>query len=238
MLRSIRIAFAPLALLPFTQAAAAQTHAAPAWHDDYTTRLEALALLQTLNADLLSGDSATVTLDRWCMTHQLASPARIVAERIKGSDEAPTPEQRQILGVGPDEPVAFRRVRLKCGEHVLSEAENWYVPSRLTAEMNRLLAETDTPFGRAVKTLNFRRRTLSAKLLWSPLPKDWEMAGTAERSAVEPGSSNGALLVPHEVLEHRAVLSLPDGTPISQVVETYTGDVLAFPEPEGGASRE
>jgi hypothetical protein len=27
-----------------------------------------------------------------------------------------------------------------------------------------------------VQNLNFRRRTLSAKLLWSPLPQDWEMA--------------------------------------------------------------
>jgi hypothetical protein len=29
------------------------------------------------------------------------------------------------------------------------------------------------------------------------------------------------------VLEHRAILSLPDGTPFSEVVETYTANVLA-----------
>jgi hypothetical protein len=29
-------------------------------------------------------------------------------------------------------------------------------------------------------------------------------------------------------LEHRAVLTLPDGTPFSEVVETYTDKVLAF----------
>jgi hypothetical protein len=40
------------------------------------------------------------------------------------------------------------------------------------------------------------------------------------------------LTIPHEVLEHRAVLILPDGTPFSEVVETYTGEVLAFPEPQ------
>jgi hypothetical protein len=34
--------------------------------------------------------------------------------------------------------------------------------------------------------------------------------------------------VPDEVLQHRAVLVLPDGMPISEVVETYTGNVLAF----------
>jgi hypothetical protein len=39
------------------------------------------------------------------------------------------------------------------------------------------------------------------------------------------------LQVPDAVLEHRAVLTLPDGTPFSEVVETYTGDILAFPIP-------
>jgi hypothetical protein len=34
--------------------------------------------------------------------------------------------------------------------------------------------------------------------------------------------------VPDKVLEHRAVLLSPDGMPISEVVETYTGNVLAF----------
>ena len=42
----------------------------------------------------------------------------------------------------------------------------------------------------------------------------------------------GALAVPDHVLEHRAVLSLPDGEPFSEVVETYTGEVLAFPPPK------
>jgi hypothetical protein len=123
-----------LAALLSSLLAASAAHAEPRgeWHDAYTTRLEALALLQTLNAELLSGDSATLTLDRWCASHALAAPARVIAERVSGSDAAATPEQRQLLGVGPAEPVRFRRVRLKCGAHVLSEAENWYVPSRLT----------------------------------------------------------------------------------------------------------
>lgn len=229
-----------LLLMVVARAAGAETGGAPVWKDDYTTRLEALALLQTLNAELLSNDSATATLDHWCDTHKLAAPARIVAERVTGADEAPTPEQRQTLGVSATEPVRFRRVRLKCGEHVLSEAENWYVPSRLAPDMNRVLETTDTPFGRVVKPLNFRRHTLSAKLLWSPLPKDWEMRGASEQGALAAGISgnatDGALRIPHEVLRHRAVLMLPDGTPFSEVVETYTGDVLAFPEPKASAT--
>jgi hypothetical protein len=56
------------------------------WPDTFVARLEALALLQTLNADLLSHDSAPLTLERWCDSHHMASPARIVAERVKGDD--------------------------------------------------------------------------------------------------------------------------------------------------------
>jgi chorismate-pyruvate lyase len=221
-----------LALILLARAADAQGSGSPPWQEGFTVRLEALALLQTLNADLLSHDSATLTLDRWCAAHRLASPARIVAERVHGAEQAPTAEQRQLLGVITTEPVRFRRVRLSCGVHVLSEADNWYVPARLTPDMNRVLDTTDTAFGRAVQALNFRRRTLSAKLLWTPLPQNWDMG------APLPAARGATLAIPHEVLEHRAVLTLPDGTPFSQVVETYTSEVLAFPEPRppGGAA--
>jgi hypothetical protein len=220
-----RTTLASFALILLARAAGAEGSGA-AWQDSFTTRLEVLALLQTLNADLLSHDSATLTLDRWCAVHRLASPARIVAEQVHGAEQAPTVEQRQLLGVSTTEPVRFRRVRLRCGDHVLSEADNWYVPARLTPEMNRMLETTDAAFGRAVQALDFRRRTLSAKLLWSPLPQDWDMG------APLPEARGAALAIPHKVLEHRAVLMLPDGTPFSAVVETYTGEVLAFPDPQ------
>jgi hypothetical protein len=35
--------------------------------------------------------------------------------------------------------------------------------------------------------------------------------------------------MPPRLLEHRAILTLADGTPFSEVVETYTDQVLAFP---------
>lgn len=204
-------------------AAAADT--AVAWPDTPATRVEALALLETLNADLLSNDSATLTLDRWCEAHKMATPAKIVAERVHGNDKEPTDEIRQSLGVSAAEPVRYRHVRLHCGEHVLSEADNWYVPARLTADMNKVLDTTDTAFGRAVQELHFHRRTLSARLLWSPLPQGWEMASRL------PSAGKGPLQIPAETIQHRAVLSLPDGTPISLVVETYTNEVLSFPKP-------
>jgi hypothetical protein len=37
----------------------------------------------------------------------------------------------------------------------------------------------------------------------------------------------GEPCLPGRVLEHRALLTLPDGTPFSEVVETYTGNVLS-----------
>jgi chorismate-pyruvate lyase len=195
------------------------------WRDTFTTRLEALALLQSLNADLLSHDSATLTLDRWCGAHHLAEPAKVVAERMRDVEKPATPEQRELLGVSASEPLRYRRVRLKCGTRVLSEADNWYVPARLTAEMNQALDTSDIAFGRAVQALQFRRRTLSAELLWSPLPQGWEMSPPAHPNEA------GALEVPAHVIQHKAVLTLPDGTAISEVVETYTAEVLGFPEP-------
>lgn len=197
-----------------------------AWPDGYLARVEALALLQTFNADLLSHDSATSTLERWCGAHGLASPPRIVAERVTAMDKAPTAEQRAELGVTPAEPVRYRRVRLRCGTVVLSEADNWYVPARLTAEMNTVLDSTDVPFGKAVQALHFRRHTLSSVLLWAPLPEGWEMSPTAAKD------DGAKLRIPEQLLQHRAVLVLPDGTPFSEVVETYTGNVLAFSMPK------
>jgi chorismate-pyruvate lyase len=197
----------------------------PNWSGSFVARVEALALLQTLNAQLLSNNSATLTLEHWCDVHRLASPPRIVAERVPDMDKPASPEQRRELGVTPTEPVRYRRVRLLCGAVVLSEADNWYVPARLTPEMNRLLDTTDTPFGRVVQSLHFQRRTLSSKALWLPLPEGWEMNVTAAKddAAVPP--------MPQKVLEHRAMLTLPDGTPFSEVVESYTANVLAFPVP-------
>jgi hypothetical protein len=208
-----------VALLLWLLPAAAQ--AAP---DPYMARLEAALLLQTLNADLLGHDSATLTLQRWCRSHRLALPARIVAERVRGADQAPTDEQRQQLRVTPTEEVRYRRVKLLCGTVVLSEADNWYVPARLTPEINQRLDSTDTPFGVAVQSLHFQRHTLSAEVLWQLLPLEWEMMP----SAAAPAAA-GELCVPPQVLRHRALLILPDGTPFSEVLETYTREALAVP---------
>ena len=216
-----RVAAMLLALVGLTGAAAA----APTWPDDGPSRLAALALVETLNADLLAHDSATLTLERWCAAHGLASPPTVTATRVAEAETPADDAVRRLLGADAAEPVRHRHVRLSCGGHVLSEADNYYRPARLTPKMNRLLETTDTAFGRVVGALHFQRRTLSAELLWHPLPDGWE------RQAALPSAVPGGLAVPAEILRHRAVLVLPDGTPFSALVERYTGEVLAFPEP-------
>ena len=202
--------------------------AAHPWPDSFVARVEALALLQTLNAELLSHDSATATLEHWCDSHRLATPPRIVAQRVPGADRPPSDAQRRELGATMDETVRYRHVKLMCGPVLLSEADNWYLPARLTPEMNRQLDSTDTPFGRVVQALHFQRHTLSAQLLWRPLPEGWEMNPDAA------ARGGGQLRMPATVLQHRALLTLPDGTPFSEVIESYSSNVLAFPMPQAG----
>ncbi len=199
----------------------------PAWPDTPEMRLAALALIQTLNANLLANPSATATLDRWCSDHHLApSGATIVADRVAGAAKPADAETLKLLQAAPGETIAYRRVRLTCGTRVLSEADNWYFPSRLTDAMNQELATTNTSFGRVVRPLGFSRKTIEATLLWQPLPESWAM-----QPATAAPASAAALAMPDYLLRHKAVLVSADGRPFSVVAENYTRDVLAFPPP-------
>jgi chorismate-pyruvate lyase len=224
--RDSKASFACAVVLAASAVASADGPTSPQsrnWSANFVARVEALALLETLNSELLSNNSATLTLEHWCDIHHLATPARIKAVRVPGVDKPVSPEQRQELHVTPTDTVRYRRVSLECGSLVLSEADNWYVPSRLSPEMNKLLDTTDAPFGRVVQELHFQRRTLSSKLLWHALPEGWEINAASPDTAAVP--------MPADLLEHRAVLTLPDGTPFSEVVESYTANVLRFPVP-------
>jgi hypothetical protein len=198
---------------------------APTWPDTFLARVEALALLETLNATLLAARSATFTLDQWCADHKLGGETKIRARLRRDVDKPITAEQRRRLQIDADAPVKFRHVELTCGDRVLSEADNWYVPSRLTAEMNRLLETTDIPFGRAVASLKPFRQTFAVEILWRPLDEGWEQRAPG---ADHPGQ---ILEIPSKLFEHRALLYTPDLKPIAEVDETYTRDNLAFAPP-------
>ncbi|TWH85236.1 hypothetical protein IQ25_01992 [Novosphingobium taihuense] len=102
------------------------------------------------------------------------------------------------LGVGPEEPIVYRHVRLTCGDTVLSVAHNWYVPARLSQAMNQTLESTDIPFGKVVAPLGFHRERLS------------QMRGRMEECPTGT------------ILSHRAVLRPADERAISLVIECYT----------------
>ena len=78
-------------LLLLTTAVASAAEPAP-WPDSFVGRLEALALIESLNADLLAHDSATLTIERWCADHRLADPRahrRRAGERTQTNRQAP-----------------------------------------------------------------------------------------------------------------------------------------------------
>ncbi|KQN25627.1 hypothetical protein ASE86_05290 [Sphingomonas sp. Leaf33] len=113
--------------------------------------------LDAFEADLTAGGIVTRVLEAWA-----GGPVRAV--RVAGSAEA-SPETRARLRVGADAPLGFRRVRLMSGELVLSEADNWFVPERLTAAMLATLNATETPFGIVIAPLDPHRETLACTRL-------------------------------------------------------------------------
>ena len=206
-----RVGLLVLALaLPRLAGAAAR----PAWPDTSAARATAAARLDDLQQQLMRQPSATLVLTQWCAAYHLAPEARIVAQRVLGAPKPPPASVRRNLALKPGEAVGYRRVRLLCGDRILSDADNWYVPDRLTPAMNRVLDQTDTPFGLAVRGLHFRRQTLSSERLWSP------------PVAPAPG---GMLAIPDHLLRNEGLLTVAGGVPISQVVETYTAAILGTP---------
>jgi len=147
---------------------------------------------------LAAQHSATAALGDWCHAQHIADPPIINAQRIAGEDLPASPIVRAMLEVDANHAVAYRHVRLSCGDQVLSIAHNWYVPSRLPPALNAALETTDTPFGKVIAPLHFTRHRLASK------------RGPGE------GCSRDT------VLSHRGLLRLPNGQPISFVVECYT----------------
>jgi hypothetical protein len=162
------------------------------------------ALIASLQSRILAAHSATLALESWCADYKLAGDPHLVAERVSVADKPLTAAQRARLAIGPDEPVRYRRVRLACGDRVLSEADNWYVPARLTPEMNATLDGTRTPFGRVVRPLAPVRNTVEVR---SPVRRP------------DPGPDD-------PLFEVDAVLSTGAGQPFCEVIETYLGGAL------------
>jgi chorismate-pyruvate lyase len=164
---------------------------------------KAQATLQAFERRLETHDSATAVLQAWCDAHGPTPGVKVVARPVPGAAKPLTALARRALRVTPGQAVRYRRVDLLCGDQVLSQADNWYLPAQLTDDMNRRLDQTRTPFGVAVKSLNFTRRNLETDVLLK-----------------------GGIAVPRRVLRHAAVLLTDRDVPFSFVVENYTRVVL------------
>jgi hypothetical protein len=143
-------------------------------------------LLQ-LHEALLASPSATEVL-----THLFGGP--VLARRLPCDPMALSPLQNFYLCPTPAEPACHRRVILLAAGRAVSEADLWYVPSRLLPGMEALLRDTETPFGAVVAPMEPTRHTLAARIC-------------------DPGE-------PH-ALEHEAVLRRADGAAIALVAERY-----------------
>jgi chorismate-pyruvate lyase len=146
-------------------------------------------------------------LEDWCAARQIADPAVIRARSLPVSKPPSSRAARRQLAIARGEPLAMRNVHLSCGKTVLSVAWNWYVPARLTPTINETLRSTDTPFGKVVAPLRFRREPLATTV------------GAAEDCPARTIST------------HRARLLLPDGSPFAYLIECYTAANLANGEP-------
>lgn len=108
---------------------------------------------------LLGPESATAALGRWFCDAGTAVTAQVFA-----GETAPLPASLSPwLAEAEDEPFGYRHVQLVGGATVFSEAEIWYRAAALDGHMQRLLSETDMPFGAVVAPLRPRRLAIAVR---------------------------------------------------------------------------
>ncbi|MFT8730478.1 MAG: hypothetical protein ABF752_01175 [Acetobacter fabarum] len=205
--------------------------ARPLWRNSFMHRLMLATLISQMENRLLAENSATQTLEHWLREHALLGAHETLrAEREAGAHSPCPPDLLAALDLPTTQggqSLRYRKIRLAGHNRIYSEAENWFVPERLTKAMTEALEQTDTPFGRVVSPLRFTRQLIRRETLWSPLPDLWEM------QPHPPNSTTGAdpLALPPHLFRHIALLRTHAGTPFSLVVETYTPQAFAFTPP-------
>ncbi|WP_232228082.1 hypothetical protein [Asaia astilbis] len=140
--------------------------------------------------------SATLVLQDYCQ-HKFPGIA-IRAVTLPVGNTPPPPPDIALFALKKGETIRTRHVSLRCGEIALSDAWNWYVPQRVTTEMNRILERSTKPFGLVVASLNFKRLSLSSETRDLP----------------------DTILVRNQALLERG----KDGLPFSLVEENYLSD--------------
>lgn len=194
------------------------------------SKVEAALLIEQLTNELSRTGSATEFLEKWCAGHRLAAEPRIRADLVEGERVPAIPVEGADLLDGGHHPLRYRHVKLFCGNRLLSDAQNWYRPDLLSAGMNATLDHTDVPFGRAVRDLNFTRRTIAIEGRWTPLPRDWESSAKLRQDP--------PMMLPRTIITQTAVLTSRAGDAFSYVLENYQDELLDFPLPRAAAPDE
>lgn len=175
------------------------------------TTSKSVTEIRALRDEISEAASATLVLDRWCVSHHMAPAGAVIAEKIANKPVVATALLRRVLQLRASDRVQLRHVRLRCNGNVLSVAQLWYVPSRLPASMKASLQQTDSPFGRVVAPLHLDRKSAGWSAAWPP---------KEDRAA--------ATRLPQILFSQRALMSRADGLPIAYAVEDYQSGLLGF----------
>jgi len=163
--------------------------------------------LARFDALLRASSSATRMLEAW-MAERHGVTQELTAHIRAFSAPALDAAIMQRLRIQQWSEIRYRRVWLASKGRVLSVAENWYVPARLDDAMAERLDDGATPFGAVIAPLEPTRETLGVERLWDG------------SGAVCAGA------MPTAMLRHRALVCLADGTPLCEVSEIYTRNIV------------
>lgn len=219
--RTLAVVAIVLAVVVYVLPDSSEPH--PGRPDPLERSLALTGAASLLNARILASSSATRALESWCADHELAPNPTVRAERDPHTTKPPSPDTVARLKAEDLTDIRYRAVRLYCGDVLLSEADNWYVHTRLTPAMNHTLDTTDEPFGRVVAPLNPRRIQHGVHDLWPVLPPGWEnlrIDDLRRYAAIHQDLTrhdDGRDLFRHTAVLHRS----GDDLPISEVHETY-----------------
>jgi hypothetical protein len=186
------------------------------------------ALIWALSTRLIASATATDTLLAWCEEYGLSHGPITVVIRQRFAPAVVPGEVMAALGLAASEAVHYRQVRLMRGSLALAAAENWFVPERLTAEMNGALNQTDIPFGTVIAPLQPVRRTLVANA-WPLVDEPVEDPPWFSGSAHHP--------FPEIILEHKAMILTGSGTSLALVNEFFFADLVSFASTTSACNR-
>jgi hypothetical protein len=167
---------------------------------------------------LIASASATDTLLGWCEEYGLSHGPITVDVRQRFAPAIVPDEVIAALGPAASEAVHYRQVQLMRGSLALAAAENWFVPQRLTADMNEALNRTNVPFGTVIAPLHPVRRTQVAHA-WPLVDEPVEDPAWFSGSAHQPR--------PEIILEHKATILTGSGASLALVNEFFFAEVVS-----------